>query len=175
MRFVSSLVSSTILPNQGEGLPFTTTHPFNHNESADARGPESAARGFSVFQIPNGIISCFMSRSDALLRKRELDLPKSLPGSYIVSTQRDFAMLTRIIRIGNSKGIRIPKPLLEQSGLSGDVEINVQDGALVIKPARKPRTGWEAAFKKMAERGDDALLNGATPSLTRWDEDEWEW
>jgi antitoxin MazE len=81
-------------------------------------------------------------------------------------------MKTRIVRIGNSQGVRIPKPLLEQAGLRGEVEISVQDGSLVIKPAA-PRAGWADAFREMARRGDDALLDDVTP--TRWDEGEWEW
>jgi antitoxin MazE len=84
-------------------------------------------------------------------------------------------MKTRIVRLGNSEGIRIPKPLLKQTGLSGEVEISVQDGSLIIKRAHKPRAGWAAAFKNMAENGDDALLDLAAQGLTRWDEDEWEW
>jgi antitoxin MazE len=84
-------------------------------------------------------------------------------------------MLTRIVPIGNSQGIRIPKPLLEQAGLSGEVEITVKDGTLVIKRVRRPREGWAEAFKGMAERGDDALLDGETPGLSKWDEEEWEW
>ena len=62
-------------------------------------------------------------------------------------------MITRIVRIGNSHGIRIPKPLLEQTGLSGEVEISVQDNALVIKSTKKPRAGWAEAFEEMARRG----------------------
>lgn len=84
-------------------------------------------------------------------------------------------MKTRIVSIGNSQGIRIPKPLLEQTGLSGEVEISAENGALVIRPARKPREGWAQAFQKMAQRGDDALLDDVAPSLSDWDEGEWEW
>lgn len=84
-------------------------------------------------------------------------------------------MKTRIVPIGNSQGIRIPKLLLEQTGLSGEVEISAEDDALVIRPARKPRALWAAAFQKMAQRGDDALLDDVPPSGSRWDEDEWEW
>jgi antitoxin MazE len=83
-------------------------------------------------------------------------------------------MKARIVPIGNSRGIRIPKILLEQTGLSGEVEISTENEALVIRPVRKPRAGWALAFQKMAERGDDTLLD-ETPSLSRWDEDEWEW
>ncbi len=84
-------------------------------------------------------------------------------------------MKTRIVPIGNSQGIRIPKPLLEQTGLSGEVEISAEGNALVIRPTKKPRAGWAAAFQKMAQRGDDALLDEIAPSLSDWDEDEWEW
>jgi antitoxin MazE len=84
-------------------------------------------------------------------------------------------MKTRIVRIGNSRGVRIPKPLLDQTGLQGEVEINAEDGALVIRAARKPREGWDEAFREMARRGDDALLDDAPPTLSAWDEDEWEW
>jgi antitoxin MazE len=82
-------------------------------------------------------------------------------------------MKTRIVRIGNSQGIRIPKLLLEQSGLREEVEISVRDGSLVIQSAAKPRAGWAAAFAEMARQGDDALLDDALP--TRWDEEAWEW
>jgi antitoxin MazE len=84
-------------------------------------------------------------------------------------------MKTRIVRIGNSRGIRIPKPLLEQTGLRGEVEITAEDGSLVIRRARRPRESWEAAFAEMARRGDDALLDVLPHSLSTWDEDEWEW
>jgi len=84
-------------------------------------------------------------------------------------------MKTRIVAIGNSQGIRIPKPLLEQTGLSGEVEISAEDDGLVIRPAKRPRAGWAAAFRKMAQRGDDTLLDDAAPSLSAWDEGEWQW
>jgi antitoxin MazE len=84
-------------------------------------------------------------------------------------------MKTRIVAIGNSQGIRIPKPLLEQTGLSGEVEISAEVGALVIRCAKRPRAGWAAAFQENARRGDDALLDEAAPSLSAWDTSEWEW
>lgn len=84
-------------------------------------------------------------------------------------------MKTRIVRVGNSHGIRIPKPLLEQTGMRGEVEINVEDDALVIRPAKTPRAGWAAAFQQMAQRGDDRLFDSDSPSGTTWDEEEWEW
>lgn len=84
-------------------------------------------------------------------------------------------MRTRIVRIGNSQGVRIPKPLLEQTGLRGEVEVSAEDDSLVIRPARRPREGWADAFQEMARQGDDALLDDAVLSLSGWDEDEWEW
>jgi len=84
-------------------------------------------------------------------------------------------MKTRIVRIGNSRGIRIPKPLLEQTGLEGEVEVHAQNDSLVIRPIKKPRDGWAAAFEEMARRGDDELPDADAPSLSAWDEDEWEW
>jgi antitoxin MazE len=84
-------------------------------------------------------------------------------------------MKTRIVRIGNSRGIRIPKPLLEQTGLQGEVEMLVENNALVIRPIKQPREGWAEAFQEMAQRGEDKLLDSDMPSLTSWDEEEWEW
>ncbi len=84
-------------------------------------------------------------------------------------------MKTRIIRIGNSQGIRIPRPLLEPIRLRGEVEITAENGALVIRPARKPREGWEEALREMARRGDDALPDDVKPSESSWDESEWKW
>jgi antitoxin MazE len=80
---------------------------------------------------------------------------------------------TRIIRIGNSQGIRIPKILLEQSGIHTEVEIEVQGDHLTIRTARGSRIGWDIAFTAMAEQHDDALLNDV--NATDWDQAEWEW
>ena len=83
-------------------------------------------------------------------------------------------MKARIVRIGNSQGIRIPKPLLEQSGLREEVELEVQHNQIIIRPAEKRRQGWDAAFQAMAKNGDDALLDPGFPG-TSWDDEEWEW
>ena len=82
-------------------------------------------------------------------------------------------MKTRIVRIGNSRGIRIPKPLLEQAQLREEVELEVLDNRLVISSLNHPRAGWEAAFRAMAAAGDDQLLDPAVP--TAFDRSEWEW
>ena len=82
---------------------------------------------------------------------------------------------TRIIRIGNSQGIRIPKLLLEQTNLVGDVELELQDGQIVMRPAHPVRHGWEEAFRSMVERGDDGLLDADLLHSSVWDEEDWEW
>lgn len=84
-------------------------------------------------------------------------------------------MRTRIIKIGNSQGIRIPKTLLEQAGLAGEVELEIQDHQLVIRPVEQPRQGWEEAFRVMAEHGDDQLFEEDLTGHTAWDKVEWEW
>lgn len=80
---------------------------------------------------------------------------------------------TRIVRIGNSQGIRIPKLLLEQSGIHSEVEIEVQGDHLTVRTASRLRDGWDEAFAEMAEQHDDGLLDEA--NATAWDEAEWEW
>lgn len=82
-------------------------------------------------------------------------------------------MKTRIVRIGNSQGVRIPKPLLEQSGLEGDVELRVTDTGILIAPVRSTREGWHAAAQLVRERGEDGLLDEPTP--TDFDRTEWVW
>jgi antitoxin MazE len=83
-------------------------------------------------------------------------------------------MKTRIIRIGNSQGVRIPKLYLEQSRLGEEVVLEVQNNEIVIRSARPPRQGWAEAAKEMAARGEDELLDRGF-SHTSWDEEEWEW
>lgn len=68
-------------------------------------------------------------------------------------------MKTHIVKIGNSQGVRIPKALLEQSGLQGEVVLEVADDSIIIRPLQKPREEWEAAFTQMAAAGDDRLLD----------------
>lgn len=83
-------------------------------------------------------------------------------------------MKADIIKIGNSQGIRIPKTLLEQCNLNGQVDLQVDGDALVIKSARKVREGWEESFKAMAENGDDELLLPDDISPLP-EEIDWEW
>ena len=84
-------------------------------------------------------------------------------------------MKARIVKIGNSQGIRIPKPILEQSGITEDVDIEVENNRIIIRPLLKPRTGWDKTFRKMAENGDDMLIDADAPISHSWDETEWQW
>ncbi len=80
----------------------------------------------------------------------------------------------RIIAIGNSQGVRIPKILLEQTGIQEQVELEVHQNKIIIHALTKPRKGWDAAFKEMAAVNDDVLLDGESITST-WDDEEWEW
>jgi len=82
-------------------------------------------------------------------------------------------MKTKIIRIGNSRGVRIPKPLLEQAGLADQVILRVIDDGIVIEPADKPRASWAEAARVLHGRGEDGLLD--EPIETNFDETEWVW
>jgi len=80
---------------------------------------------------------------------------------------------TKIVRIGNSKGIRLPKPLIEQAGLAEEGELEAREGEIVISSATKSRRGWAAAAIALATRGEDQLLN--EPLSTAFDQEEWTW
>ena len=84
-------------------------------------------------------------------------------------------MKATIVRIGNSRGIRIPKPVFEQCGFEDEVEMQVQNHELVIRCSRQPREHWAEAFQAMAARGDDILADRAAEASPTWDEEEWEW
>jgi antitoxin MazE len=92
-------------------------------------------------------------------------------------------MKADIIQIGNSKGIRIPKLLLEQCGIEGSVDLIIEKNTLILRPAKKlskkkkPREGWAEDFARMAKNGD-----GTTAELAEWqgfqnqfDEQDWKW
>jgi antitoxin MazE len=82
-------------------------------------------------------------------------------------------MKARLIRIGNSRGVRLPKPLIEEAGLREEVEVRVRGGAVVISSVREPRAGWAEAASEMSEQGEDRLLDETT--TTQFDEKEWRW
>ncbi len=67
-------------------------------------------------------------------------------------------MEVSVVKIGNSKGIRLSKTLLEKYNIKDTVELVLEDEHIIIKPKNKPRKGWESAFKEMHEAGDDKPL-----------------
>jgi antitoxin MazE len=84
-------------------------------------------------------------------------------------------MRVKIIKIGNSRGIRIPKLLLEQAKIGGEVELEAQNNQIIIRPATYRRQGWDEAFRAMAKRMDDQLLDDGLVGQTQWDQKEWKW
>lgn len=82
-------------------------------------------------------------------------------------------MKARIVRLGNSRGIRLPKVLLEEARLGGEVELRAEPGRIVIRASREARAGWAEAARRMRERGEDRLPE--QPASTRFDREEWQW
>lgn len=83
-------------------------------------------------------------------------------------------MKVQLVRIGNSRGIRIPKPLIEQCGFGDTVDLRVEQDCLVIAPNRPPRQGWEKAFQAAdPTTGDQLLLDTIPPN--EFDREEWQW
>ncbi len=86
-------------------------------------------------------------------------------------------MRTKVIKIGNSRGIRIPKSFIEQSGLDDEVELEVRNDQIIIRSiSTNKRENWDILFEKMAQNKDDILLDSDTLEVqTIWDKDEWVW
>jgi antitoxin MazE len=82
-------------------------------------------------------------------------------------------MLVSVIPIGNSKGIRLPKAILEQLNIQDKLDLEVEDKQLVLKPiSRTPREGWEDALRQMSQNHEDTLLISDSNSSEAF---EWEW
>jgi antitoxin MazE len=82
-------------------------------------------------------------------------------------------MKARLIRIGNSRGVRLPKPLIEEAGLKDDVQLRVRDGEVIITSVNEPRSGWAEAARHARNQDHDRLLDESTP--TEFDQKEWRW
>ena len=83
-------------------------------------------------------------------------------------------MRTEIVRIGNSRGIRIPKPIIEQCGFGESVELCVEKDRLIVSPKRALRAGWEEAFRAAdSSAKDELLLEDVGPN--EFDRKEWKW
>ncbi|ADR21741.1 peptidase [Marivirga tractuosa] len=67
-------------------------------------------------------------------------------------------MEVSVVQIGNSKGIRFSKTILEKYNIKDKVDLILEKGQIIIKPLSKPRKGWEKAFKEMSDNKDDSLL-----------------
>ena len=85
-------------------------------------------------------------------------------------------MKAKLIRIGNSKGIRLPKAFIKQIKLEDDIDMRIDGTQLIISPAEDPRAGWATAYQAMAERGDDIMLDkNSDLTANEWDELDWRW
>ena len=82
-------------------------------------------------------------------------------------------MKTKLIQIGNSRGVRLPKPLIREAGLDNEVDISLRRGEIVIRAVGKPRSGWAAAAKRLHDQAGDFLLDDEIP--TAFDNKEWQW
>jgi antitoxin MazE len=82
-------------------------------------------------------------------------------------------MKSRLVSIGNSRGVRLPKPLIEEAGLSEEVDLEVRGNTIVIAASRAPRAGWADAAARLRKHGGD-VIDAPTPP-TRFDQREWRW
>ncbi len=79
-------------------------------------------------------------------------------------------MEVALIKIGNSKGIRLPKAILEKYNILDKIEMTLEEGYIILKPKLSPRKNWEKAFAQMHEEGDDELLMDNVFSDERFEE-----
>jgi len=82
-------------------------------------------------------------------------------------------MKAQIIQIGNSQGVRIPKVILEEAKLAGEVELEVHKDGILIRGIQKPRANWDAMFNDLADNDDDQVL--AADAATVFEKKEWQW
>lgn len=82
-------------------------------------------------------------------------------------------MKAHIVRIGNSRGIRLPKTLLQEAQLEDEVELQAEPGRILISKLSQPRAGWADAARRLREQGDDHLIDQPIP--TQFDREEWKW
>jgi len=82
-------------------------------------------------------------------------------------------MKAKLVQIGNSRGIRLPKPMIEEARLNDEVDIHVREGAIIITSSPNARSGWAESAKQLHDRKEDGLLDDST--ATTFDETEWKW
>ncbi|MGA1045439.1 MAG: AbrB/MazE/SpoVT family DNA-binding domain-containing protein [Phycisphaerales bacterium] len=108
-------------------------------------------------------------------RSHPLDPPPP-PCLQSVYTLEAAGMRAKLVKIGNSRGVRLPKPLIEEAGLDRDgdeVELRVEQGAIVITSVRATRSGWAEAARVAAAAGEPRRVD--EPQETRFDREGWRW
>lgn len=83
------------------------------------------------------------------------------------------AVKTKIVRIGNSRGVRIPKPFIEEARLGEEVQLRIVASGVLIERSAPPRAGWAEAAARLRDHRDDRLLDEPLP--TDFDQSEWIW
>ena len=81
----------------------------------------------------------------------------------------------RLVRIGNSQGLRLPKAVIEQASLGDEIEVEASHHQIVLRPSRRARAGWNEQFQAMSQNGDDELMDAQTVTTSQWDNDERNW
>ena len=87
----------------------------------------------------------------------------------------ELAVRAKVIRIGNSRGVRIPKALLAGASIGDDVDLVADGDKIVIRASPKARAGWSEAFAGMHSAGDDRMLGSTDAVGNRFDDEEWTW
>lgn len=83
-------------------------------------------------------------------------------------------MKAKIVKIGNSRGIRIPKNMIEDLGFSDEVEITKNGKNLMISRVKIPREIWDSKFKEMAKNKDDREIINSSIAINSWDDKQWQ-
>lgn len=123
-----------------------------------------------------GVSWCNLFRDEKAMAIRSTSIALEMPLAHPpVCAYNVVTMKTRIIKIGNSQGVRIPKLFLEQSRLHDEVEMEAQEDQIILRAVTYPRQGWDKAFREMAQQGDDQLLDGDLSNQSQWDQQEWQW
>ena len=89
-------------------------------------------------------------------------------------SSKDFALKVKIVSIGNSKGVRLPRAFIRSCGFGEEIDMRLDEDRIVLAASRRPREGWDAAFERMAMAGDDTPLL-PDDLASDWDDEEWEW
>ncbi len=81
----------------------------------------------------------------------------------------------KIVQIGNSLGIRIPKAILEKCGFKKRVHMSLKGSNIVLEPLKSAREGWDEAFEKIDKKYPKEKLDWEFKGQNKWDEEGWEW